>query len=93
MRDVAKQLSEEFPERLPEFPPKKWFGNTDEKFNNQREKALENFFRTTLKTISIDKAKCLRDFLMNGKTGSPFVNEVPGKSEIKSVIVETNKET
>jgi len=93
MRDVAKQLSEEFPERLPEFPPKKWFGNTDEKFINQREKALENFFSTTLKTISIDKAKCLRDFLMNGKTGSPFVNEVPGKSEIKSVIVETNKET
>jgi len=93
MRDVAKQLAEEFSERLPEFPPKKWFGNTDEKFINQREKALENFFSTTLKTISIDKAKCLRDFLMNGKTGSPFVQEERGKSEINSVVVEPNQNT
>lgn len=91
MRDVAKQLSDEFPDRLPEFPPKKWFGNTDEKFINQREKALENFFSTTLKNISIDKAKCLRDFLMKGKEGSQLVQEVPGKSEINSVVVETNK--
>lgn len=82
MRDIAKQLSDEFPDKLPEFPPKKWFGNTDEKFINQREKALENFFNHTLKNISIDKAKCLRDFLMKGKAGSPFVQEAAGKSEI-----------
>lgn len=30
---------------------------------------------------------------MEGKTGSPFVDEVPGKSEIKSVIVEPNRQT
>jgi DNA-binding Lrp family transcriptional regulator len=33
---------------FPKFPPKKYFGNTDEKFLNQRQTALEHYFNTIL---------------------------------------------
>lgn len=33
---------------FPKFPPKKFFGNTDEKFLNQRQTALEHYFNTIL---------------------------------------------
>jgi hypothetical protein len=32
----------------PKFPPKKYFGNTDEKFLNQRQTALEHYFNAIL---------------------------------------------
>lgn len=36
------------PRNVPNFPPKKWLGNTQPEFINQRSGELENFFNTLL---------------------------------------------
>jgi hypothetical protein len=38
---------------LPDFPPKKMFGNTNTDFVIRRKKELENYYNTLLKSISI----------------------------------------
>lgn len=76
MRDLHKHLKLDYPNNLPQFPPKKFFGNLKEKFINQREKALENYFIITFKSIVIDKAVCLKSFLYKNKNeGSSVVEE------------------
>lgn len=41
-------LNESFNGSLPPFPPKKWFGNTEDEFLKIRQKELENYFNTLL---------------------------------------------
>lgn len=89
MRDISKQLEKEHSGQLPDFPPKKWFGNMDEKFINQREKALENYFNNAISTVDLEKAKSLKEFLFKGKeyTGSPIIpDDDAGRSMNNSVI-------
>ena len=73
MRQIHNQLKDQNPDKIPEFPPKKWFGNMDEKFINQREKSLENYFSNCLKALSIDKSKTLKDFLLKKKSSGPIM--------------------
>ncbi|EAR82738.2 PX domain protein (macronuclear) [Tetrahymena thermophila SB210] len=93
MREIHKLLKEEFPEKIPEFPPKKWFGNMDEKFINQREKSLANYFSNCLKQISIDQSKVLRDFILKNKTSGPIMVDPPNPKEdqIRPVVVQPPK--
>lgn len=61
----------------------------DEKFINQREKALENYFSTTLKVLNVSNSPSLRDFLFKGKNSNdtPVIQDEPiGNSQINSVI-------
>lgn len=51
--------------KLPDFPPKKWFGNTERSFVSQRKKHLENYLNTILKSIEIDKIPPLKEFLFS----------------------------
>ena len=39
---------------LPEFPPRKLFGNTQEDFIQKRKKELENYYSTLFKTVDIE---------------------------------------
>ena len=52
---------------LPDFPPKKFFGNLEPNFISQRKKHLENYFNTLLRTVNLDKVTILKDFLFHGK--------------------------
>lgn len=40
MRDIHKALSDSYKGELPDFPTKKWFGNTDKNFLSQRKATL-----------------------------------------------------
>lgn len=60
--------------QLPDFPPKKFFGNLEQNFISQRKKHLENYFNTLLRTVNLDKVTILKDFLFHGKK-----NEVPSQ--------------
>jgi len=50
MRSLWENIREDSrnPDRIPEFPPKKWFGNKSRDFLEQRKCALEVFFNTLL---------------------------------------------
>ena len=64
---LHKQIKDNYEGALPDFPPKKLFGNLDPIFVSQRKKHLENYFNTLLRTINIEKVIVLRDFLLQGK--------------------------
>lgn len=89
MRDVSKQLEKEYAGQMPEFPPKKWFGNMDEKFINQREKALENYFNNAISIVNLEQSLTLKEFLFKGRnnTGSPIIpDDDAGRSMNNSTI-------
>jgi len=66
LRDIYTQLKETVdPSEMPDFPPKRLFGNMNVEFVSQRQKALENFFNNLLQKHSIDNLKPLKDFLIN----------------------------
>ena len=44
--EIRKDASN--PDRIPDFPPKKWFGSKSREFIEQRRSALQNFFNTLL---------------------------------------------
>jgi len=48
---------------FPKFPPKKYFGNTDEKFLNQRQTALEHYFNTILGSKEFSNIVSLRKWV------------------------------
>jgi hypothetical protein len=48
---------------FPKFPPKKFFGNTDEKFLNQRQTALEHYFNTILGSKEFSSLPSLRRWI------------------------------
>lgn len=46
LHDVLKKEANSI--NFPKFPPKKFFGNTDEKFLNQRQLGLQHYFNTIM---------------------------------------------
>ncbi len=67
MLDVHNQIALNYQIKLPTFPPKKWPGNLDPNFVSQRQKALENYLNTVLKTINIDDIDILKKWLYSTK--------------------------
>jgi len=66
LREIYSQLKETIDaSEMPDFPPKRLFGNMNVEFVSQRQKALENFFNNLLQKHSIDKLSPLKDFLKN----------------------------
>ena len=48
---------------FPKFPPKKFFGNSDEKFLNQRMTALEHYFNTILGSKEFSNLPSLKKWI------------------------------
>lgn len=73
---IDKQIRNEYNGLLPDFPPKKWFGNKNVKFVTQRQKALENYLNIILKNVDLEKTKTLKAFLIkNMPNSAPKSNE------------------
>ncbi len=72
---LHKQIKENHEGALPDFPPKKLFGNLDPNFVSQRKKHLENYFNTLLRMINIEKVIVLRDFLLKGRKNEIISDE------------------
>jgi len=62
-RSLREMVSSEV--SLPEFPPKKFFGNLDPSFISQRQKALENYFNNLLGNEQTRKLDPLIEFIYN----------------------------
>ncbi|KAL4461313.1 hypothetical protein ABPG72_006574 [Tetrahymena utriculariae] len=73
MRDIHKALREQCKTDLPDFPTKKWFGNTDKNFLSQRKSTLQTYFTTILSILDIQKYPILKN----------FYNRKPAKTEQK----------
>lgn len=63
-----KELHETFKKEAnsinyPKFPGKKYFGNTDEKFLNQRQTALEHYFNTILGSREFSSLPSLKKWI------------------------------
>ena len=50
---------------VPEFPPKKFYGNTDPTFISQRQKALENYFNNLLANEMLRDSSILKAFIFD----------------------------
>jgi hypothetical protein len=75
LREIHDELKEEFKtEQLPEFPPKKLFGNLDPTFISQRLKALENYFNTLLRKYTLDQLGPVKKFIQEERK-SPKADE------------------
>jgi|JI6StandDraft_1071083.scaffolds.fasta_scaffold07036_11 hypothetical protein len=62
--DIHTASETHFPKgELPDFPPKKMFGNTNPEFVVRRKKELENYYNTLLKSIEIAKLPELRSLI------------------------------
>jgi hypothetical protein len=82
---------------FPKFPPKKFFGSTDEKFLNQRMTALEHYFNTILGSREFSNLPSLRKWVegtfkkhykgINQEQGkvNPILSEKTEKSVINKV--------
>lgn len=67
IRQIHEQIAKTYKVQLPVFPPKKWPGNLDPNFVSQRQKALENYLNTVLKTINLDDIDILKKWLYSTK--------------------------
>ena len=67
LRDIHKNIKEIYRGSLPDFPPKKIFGNTDETFISTRKKYLENYLMTILKNVNLNQVPPLKDFLLRDR--------------------------
>lgn len=56
-----------FVKQLPSFPAKKLFGNMDPQFVSARKAALQNYFKTVLEHVDVDRIPPLKDFLTRGE--------------------------
>ena len=45
MRELHASIKKAFKGQLPDFPVKKYFGNTDQSFIALRQKGLQNYFQ------------------------------------------------
>ena len=64
LKDFHENLKKEATSlNLPKFPPKKYFGNTDEKFLNQRMTALEYYFNTILISKDLSKLSSVKKWI------------------------------
>ncbi|KAL4452991.1 hypothetical protein ABPG73_011072 [Tetrahymena malaccensis] len=68
MRDIHKALREQCKADLPDFPTKKWFGNTDKNFLSQRKATLQTYFTTILSILDIQKYPILKNFFYKKPT-------------------------
>jgi hypothetical protein len=62
MRTLCKTIKINMPNQsnlVPDFPPKKWFGNSTSEFVMQRRGELENFFNTLLENELFAKSKII----------------------------------
>lgn len=63
LRNLFDQLKESTnPTNMPDFPPKKLFGNMNIDFVEQRKKGLENFFNNLLQRFSMNELEPLKNF-------------------------------
>ena len=53
---------------LPQFPPKKYIGNTDPDYVCQRKAGLQNYFKTLLQHVDADRIPPLKLFLTKGES-------------------------
>jgi hypothetical protein len=70
MSDLHENLKKEVKVSLPEFPPKKWFGNTDPTFISQRLKALENYLNVVLNQGGALSSPSLQHFLTSQRSSA-----------------------
>lgn len=63
VRELHDHLKLEYPERLPQVPRKKLFGNTDPKFIQTRQTDLQAYFNTVLQIDVGCRVRALRKFL------------------------------
>jgi hypothetical protein len=64
LRDIFNQLKDNLgQEGLPEFPPKRLFGNMNVDFITSRKAGLESFFNKLLQKFSLDELQPLKNFL------------------------------
>ena len=93
LRQIYKDLKEVYGKQsLPDFPPKKMFGNFGQAFLNQRQQALETFFNNILKRYNIDDLESLKGFLLGGKKtvarnpAPPVQNNVVNKPAVQQQV-------
>jgi hypothetical protein len=69
MRDFWNKLKKDAPNnrQVPDFPPKKWFGNTKPDFVNSRQQQLQQFFSTTLEIPELSQLRLVTDYLKTKK--------------------------
>ena len=54
--DKTLRKIDAYKDRLPKFPPKKWFGNTNAKFLQQRQIELQNYLNVLTQDFNIQKS-------------------------------------
>lgn len=96
LRQIYRELKEVYGKQsLPDFPPKKMFGNFGQSFLVQRQQALEIFFNNILKKYNLDDLESLKGFLLGGKKTmaknpappvQPVQNTVVNKPSIQPVV-------
>jgi len=64
IRELHDQMKLRYPELLTWFPPKKFFGNTDRKFIDEREKSLQCYLQQVLAIEPLCHTRVLQDFLL-----------------------------
>lgn len=68
LRQIYRELREIFSaDKLPDFPPKKYFGAFSETFITQRQKALENFCNNLLKKYRYEELTPLKNYIDENK--------------------------
>ncbi|CAD8049277.1 unnamed protein product [Paramecium primaurelia] len=67
LNNLHTQLCSELKQQLPQFPGKKFFGNTDPEFISTRKAGLQNYFKTLLQIIDVDQCPTLKKFLIKGE--------------------------
>lgn len=69
LRQIYRELREIFSaDKLPDFPPKKYFGASSDTFITQRQKALENFCNNLLKKYRYEELTPLKNYIDENKT-------------------------
>jgi hypothetical protein len=64
---------------VPQFPPKKYFGNRDPDFISTRKAALQNYFNTLLAHVSVEDVLSLKAFITRGEAKSVVAAKEPSQ--------------
>ena len=81
--NMLKEYNESIP---PTFPPKKWFGNTDEEFIRQRMDELGGFFNTVLADPKLASCELTKNYFKEKKIKYNEEAQSEGKEEIKQYV-------
>lgn len=79
LRDIFNQLKDNLGQDLPEFPPKRLFGNMNVDNITSRQKGLESFFNKLLQKYSLDDLQPLKNFLKAKRQTTIKEAESPNK--------------